>query len=209
MDRRGTADPTHVDANGATDPAWSGGGTWATVAHSRLTCRRQPRMLVDGATRPHLARQGSLPVLRRAGLDEPAFHAHRQRASSHKTDRYGPHARAEEARSRHKSTIHVRAVCPPIDRGRGNGPVRSAPGRVYPEDERAVALCRSAYLGDSVAGQCETARARSPVDEALPMRSSQAFVIDFLCLSRSAINSARCRSSLPSRMLRSSGSART
>jgi hypothetical protein len=37
---------------------------------------------------------------------------------------------------------------------------------------------------------------------------NQAFVIDFQCLSRSAINSARCRSSPPSRMLRSSGSAR-
>jgi hypothetical protein len=108
-------------------PPWSGAGTWAAVAHSRLTCRRQPRMLVSGATRPHLARQGSLPVLRRAGLDEPAVHAHRQRASPHKTDRYGPHARAEEARSRHKSTIQVSAVCPPIDRGRGNGNVRFAP----------------------------------------------------------------------------------
>jgi hypothetical protein len=38
--------------------------------------------------------------------------------------------------------------------------------------------------------------------------TTQAFVIDFQSLSRSAINSARCRSSRPSRMLMSFGSAR-
>jgi len=45
-------------------------------------------------------------------------------------------------------------------------------------------------------------------DRPASVRSSQAFVIDFQCLSRCAINSARCRSSPPSRMLMSSGSAR-
>src|SRR3989442_15312533 len=49
---------------------------------------------------------------------------------------------------------------------------------------------------------------RRPVGGAPPVRSSQAFVIDFQCLSRSAINAARCRSSPPSKMLMSSGSAR-
>jgi hypothetical protein len=41
-----------------------------------------------------------------------------------------------------------------------------------------------------------------------PGADPQAFVIDFQCFSRSAINSARCRSSRPSRMVMSSGSAR-
>ncbi|SRR5712692_6773330 len=47
-----------------------------------------------------------------------------------------------------------------------------------------------------------------PVGGSSPVRWSQAFEIDFQCLSRSAINSARFRSSRPSRMLMSSGSAR-
>jgi hypothetical protein len=44
--------------------------------------------------------------------------------------------------------------------------------------------------------------------ERLTYAKSQAFVIDFQCLSRSAINSARCRSSPSSRMRMSAGLAR-
>jgi len=39
-------------------------------------------------------------------------------------------------------------------------------------------------------------------------RVAQVFVIDFHCLSRYVINSARCLSSRPSRMLKPSGAAR-
>ena len=52
-----------------------------------------------------------------------------------------------------------------------------------------------------------TETGRRPPSNAPPSGTTQA-VIDFQCLSRSAISSARCRSSLPSRMLMSSGSAR-
>ena len=72
------------------------------------------------------------------------------------------------------------------------------PGLGIPRVDRS----RPQFVFDDVHARTESVRSHSTPHHA------QAFLIDFQCVSRSAISSARFRSSRPSRMLRSSGSAR-
>ena len=72
----------------------------------RLTCEQRATHAVGNAARPHLARQGPLPVLRGASGDQSPLHAHRPRTSASQPDRHVADARAEE-RSRQKATVEV------------------------------------------------------------------------------------------------------
>ena len=77
--------------------------------------------------------------------------------------------------------------------------------RCSPSGLRRMRVRAAAQEGAAAAAEGE---APSTEAERPPRAEDQAFAIDFQCLSRSAISCARCRSSRPSRMLRSSGSAR-
>jgi len=80
----------------------------------RLTCEQRATHAVGNAARPHLARQGPLPVLRGASGDQSPLHAHRPRTSASWPDRHVADARAEE-RSRQKATVEVGGDIPSAD----------------------------------------------------------------------------------------------
>ena len=71
----------------------------------RLTCEQRATHAVGHAARPHLARQGPLPVLRGA-VATNRLSTHIARTSSSWPDRHVAYARAE-ARSRQKATVEV------------------------------------------------------------------------------------------------------